>query len=283
MGQYTEEYKKIMFENMELCKKDQDLYNSILASRANQKIIKEKVKYNTLTTGINAHAETKVILTGCKSFEAAKNYTGKVAVLNFANANHPGGGCLYGASAQEESLCRCSTLYECLIDEKAISGFYQPHSHKNCWGTSDIIYTPNVTVFMSDDDIPKLQEKDKWFQVDIITCAAPNLSMKSIKDRKILRHEENIISKRIERIFNVSIKEKVDVLILGAFGCGAFNNPPDIVAKSMLSACKKYNGMIPVIEFAVYDPSENMKNYAAFLYEYTRSEFCRPSASILWR
>lgn len=283
MGQYTEEYKKIMFENMELCKKDQDLYNSILASRANQKIIKEKVKYNTLTTGINTHAETKVILTGCKSFEAAKNYTGKVAVLNFANANHPGGGCLYGASAQEESLCRCSTLYECLIDEKAISGFYQPHSHKNCWGTSDIIYTPNVTVFMSDDDIPKLQEKDKWFQVDIITCAAPNLSMKSIKDRKILRHEENIISKRIERIFNVSIKEKVDVLILGAFGCGAFNNPPDIVAKSMLSACKKYNGMIPVIEFAVYDPSENMKNYAAFLYEYTRSEFCRPSASILWR
>lgn len=283
MGQYTEEYKKIMFENMELCKKDQDLYNSILASRANQKIIKEKVKYNTLTTGINTHAETKVILTGCKSFEAAKNYTGKVAVLNFANANHPGGGCLYGASAQEESLCRCSTLYECLIDEKAISGFYQPHSHKNCWGTSDIIYTPNVTVFMSDDDIPKLQEKDKWFQVDIITCAAPNLSMKSIKDRKILRHEENIISKRIERIFNVSIKEKVDVLILGAFGCGAFNNPPDIVAKSMLSACKKYNGMIPVIEFAVYDPSENMKNYAAFLYEYARSEFYRPSASILWR
>lgn len=283
MGQYTEEYKKIMFENMELCKKDQDLYNSILASRANQKIIKEKVKYNTLTTGINTHAETKVILTGCKSFEAAKNYTGKVAVLNFANANHPGGGCLYGASAQEESLCRCSTLYECLIDEKAISGFYQPHSHKNCWGTSDIIYTPNVTVFMSDDDIPKLQEKDKWFQVDVITCAAPNLSMKSIKDRKILRHEEDIISKRIERIFNVSIKEKVDVLILGAFGCGAFNNPPDIVAKSMLSACKKYNGMIPVIEFAVYDPSENMKNYAAFLYEYARSEFYRPSASILWR
>ena len=79
MGQYTEEYRKIMFENMELCKKDQDLYNSILASRANQKIIKEKVKYNTLTTGINAHAETKVILTGCKSFEAAINYTAEDA------------------------------------------------------------------------------------------------------------------------------------------------------------------------------------------------------------
>ena len=43
----------------------------------------------------------------------------KCLVLNFANPYHPGGGVRRGAKAQEEDLCRCSTLLPSLELEEA--------------------------------------------------------------------------------------------------------------------------------------------------------------------
>ena len=39
----------------------------------------------------------------------------KILCLNFASAMYPGGGFLEGSQAQEESLARASSLYECLL------------------------------------------------------------------------------------------------------------------------------------------------------------------------
>ena len=69
--------------------------------------------------------QTKYVCSGKRSFEAAKEYKGKkTAVLNFAN-NHTIGGSPFTAGAQEESLCRCSTLLPCL--EAMSEPFYQKH------------------------------------------------------------------------------------------------------------------------------------------------------------
>jgi uncharacterized protein (TIGR02452 family) len=47
----------------------------------------------------------------------------------------------------------------------------------------------------------------------------------------------------------VAAKEKVEVLILGAWGCGAFKNDSNVVAHAFYTLLKNYN--FEVVEFAL--------------------------------
>ena len=115
--------------------------------------------------------------------------------------------------------------------------------------------------FKTDDNEPKLRPENEWFSVDVITCAAPNLSaFKRIANVDL----EQILLKRVERIFITAVNEGAKVLILGAFGCGAFRNPPDVVARVMKTLTDKYLHYFDTIEFAVYCPPKNPANLVAF-------------------
>lgn len=198
-------------------------------------------------------SETRYVCSGKRSFKAAKAYKGKkTAVLNFAN-NHSIGGSPFHAGAQEESLCRCSTLYPCL--EAMRVPFYLKHACQfkrgeiGYMGNDDLIYTPDVVVFKTDeltDPIyPRMMEKSEWYKVDVITCAAPELRRLRSKPSD---YEEAIFS-RVKKILDVAAKEKVEVLILGEWGCGAFKNDSIIVSKAFYSLLKNYN--FETVEFAL--------------------------------
>ena len=45
---------------------------------------------------------------------------------------------------------------------------------------------------------------------------------------------------RAQHILNVAAGQGVDILILGAFGCGAFMNDPNTVARAYSDALKEY-------------------------------------------
>ncbi|WP_026665610.1 hypothetical protein [Butyrivibrio sp. FC2001] len=61
-----------------------------------------------------------------------------------------------------------------------------------------------------------------------------------------------------------------EVVILGAFGCGAFQNKPEIVARAAANVINDYLYMFKNIEFAVYCSPKDSRNYDAFKRELAR-------------
>ena len=222
-----------------------------------------------------------VIVSGKRSLEAAEVYAKqgkKVCVLNFASATNPGGGVVNGSSAQEECLCRCTTLYPCLNNNALWTAFYAPHRKAaDPLYNSDCIYTPKVCVFKGDTNFPEPLPKEDWWEVNILTCAAPNLRERPSnamnphagdKAAKITPTElEKLLTARIRRIFEIAIANGNEVLILGAFGCGAFKNPPQIVAKVFNAVMQDYLYHFDTIEYAVYHTAREVANYEAFCKE----------------
>lgn len=197
------------------------------------------------------HAD--IIVEENTTLAAAKKYLpfGKTAVLNFANPVVPGGGVQNGAVAQEEDLCLRSNLYACLCTENVFGSYYQYHRQRNDNFYSDrLIYTQGVTVFKDEGDIPKPLKQKAWYQVDVITCAAPYLANRRYTNKTVLK---GLFQKRIENIFEVAIAHQVEVIILGAFGCGAFMNPSNVVARAFRDAIDKnrYAGQFRKIVFAI--------------------------------
>ncbi len=266
----------LIFQNTDgMCKENTKLKTAIRKSIAEQKLILEK---DTLPEIDKKKYEkpAQVIISKKRSFEAASAYKNqKICVHNFASATNPGGGVTRGSNAQEECLCRCSNLYFCLNTPGMWNGFYKPHRNaKNPIHNDDIIYTPDVVVFKTDTARPELMEESDWYNVNVITCAAPNLrerpsNMFNLGDGdsavKISDEELKLIhEKRLRRILDVAAIEGNEVVILGAFGCGAFLNKPEVVAEAAKNLIEEYKYTFKTIEFAVYCSPRDERNYAIF-------------------
>lgn len=261
-GDYRSLNNFVMEHTYKFCSDEPIMQMLTESTKAGQKVIYEKDELRVEKDG----PTTNIVISNKRSFEAAIPYfrAGKsVAVLNFAN-NHHVGGAPFSAGAQEESLCRISNLYLCLLD--AETPFYKYHQDLyakgliNDLGNSDIIYTRSVTVFKTDESSPKMMEKKDWYLVDVITCAAPVLYYKTSFDYK--KYKESTILPRLRRVFEVAKQEQVDVLILGAWGCGAFHNPPEIIAEVFKTLCQEYH--FDTIEFAIDANRKPNSNYDVF-------------------
>ena len=194
-------------------------------------------------------------------------------MLNFANPENPGGGVQNGAMAQEECLCRSSNLYPCLCDKSVFNEFYLYHRNLRSFFYSDrLIYTKGVTVFKDDSDVPQLMPENEWFQVDVITCSAPYIARRKYTNQAALKE---LFKSRIKNIFEAAVDNGAEVLVLGAFGCGAFKNPPEIVAKAFHEVIEEnaYQTKFKRIVFAIKstvgdDPYMACPNITAFEEEF---------------
>lgn len=230
----------------------------------------------------------EIAVTRHSSFEAAQKLhiahpNKRIAVLNFASATNPGGGVKHGSSAQEEALCRCSTLYPTLNQRKMWEQYYTANrAEKNVLHTDACIYSPDVIVFKSSDSIPKTLPSQEWFNVDVITCAAPNLRTDVSNRFNTESGNAQIISdddlyklhlQRAKHILAITAANKVNFFVLGAFGCGAFRNNPRVVAQAFFDALEEYINGFDLVEFAIYCRDYEAENYQAFLDTYERKLF----------
>ena len=63
---------------------------------------------------------------------------------------------------------------------------------------------------------------------------------------------------------DVALMNGNEVVILGAFGCGAFANNPEVVAKAAKNVIQEYRHAFVTIEFAIYCSAWNVDNYRIF-------------------
>ena len=200
----------------------------------------------------------KICVVNEDSFQAARRLENP-CVMNFANAHNPGGGFLLGANAQEEALCRCSTLYASIKSDKAAEMYRYNNTHINPVESDYMFLSKNVCIFRSE----KYELLEQPFLAAVVTVPAPNrygaallASGKTIAETML---------RRIRILLRIAIKHGYRNLVLGAWGCGAFGNNPDDVSDYFTTVIidEKYGLCFGEICFAVYGAPDS-KNIVSF-------------------
>ncbi len=262
-------------DTMDWIENDPDLSAAVNAAKQ-----KTTVFYEDDYPAFDAKKTGKTVITvsGDRSYQAAmrlskENPGAKIAVMNFANAFHAGGGVTKGSSAQEECLCRTSTLYPLLYRRTLRDSFYKHHCDLNTPKASDsLVYTEGVIICKTDEDLPKRMPQEDWVTVDVITIAAPDLRDKSnqhapLVDGGTYMNDAELFGYHVKRAIHMltcAAAKGADILVLGAFGCGAFQNNPEVVARAYKVALQEFPKVFDKIEFAVYCPPGGSRNYEVF-------------------
>lgn len=218
-----------------------------------------------------------------ESFEMAMDWPsssgsseGSVLVLNFANPVNPGGGVRNGARAQEEDLCRKSSLLLSLESEGARPYYEYNRRLNTLLGSDAIMISPFVEVIREANGALL----DDTYVCAVMTCAAPVASRK----RKRLDDAayERLLRRRIDGMLKTAAHLGYRRLVLGAWGCGAFGNDARVMSDVFYHALTEldYHGygqgdLFDSVDFAVRCRSRNQYNLREFKRNFTQEHFYR--------
>lgn len=172
----------------------------------------------------------------------------RIAVLNFASFKEPGGLFLQGSSAQEECLCHKSFLYNVLKEFQ--DSYYDVNKKRlnRALYLDKALYTPNI----------EFSDGTKTRFADVINCAAPNWTAAHKYCNVSPSENYAALAHRIIFVNNIACNNNLDVIVLGAYGCGVFGQDAKIVAE-MIKEAFRLSGL----EVILAVPGNNY-NYQAF-------------------
>ena len=202
------------------------------------------------------HLRTRVDVVNADTVDAARELLKEglhPAILNMASCWQPGGGALDGKATQEESLFRrsnlCLSLYpfdrdyaryakfkfveqkypdrdECLAYKRETGGTVDTSRDCRAFLSKGIVFFKGGEV----NGCPYLANP---FRLDVISVAA-------IKNPTLVNHDgemrlwyedERFALRKIRTVFRMGLHNGNDALVLGAWGCGAYHNPPKHIAE----------------------------------------------------
>ena len=216
-----------------------------------------------------AGTETKVV--NNDSFRVAKQMLDEgfnPAVLNLADCYTACGWYPRGSNAQEESLCRVSTLsrslYQYYTENMAatVGVSFKGKAYPMDYHFGGI-YSPGVTVFREGADNYRLLEEP--YKVGVISVAALNFRDREghpardgqyrSEDGGFTPEGLEIMQDKIRTIYRIALVNGHDSVVLGAFGCGAFRLKSEIVARLFYDILEEdeFLGRFKEVRFAILE------------------------------
>lgn len=203
---------------------------------------------------------TEVNVKNADCLEVARNMNNPV-VMNMASYKHPGGGVINGSMAQEENIFRRSNLYQSLyqyVDYAKDYGIEQNPKYKYPILSYGMIYSPDVTVFRG-------SERNGYYllstpyQTSFISVAA--IKRPLLTNNKMNDIDLSVTKEKIRKFFGLAYEKGHVNMVLSAFGCGSYGNPPEQISKLFKEVIDEYNGYFKEITFAIFDDHNSYREH----------------------
>jgi uncharacterized protein (TIGR02452 family) len=149
-------------------------------------------------------------------------------ILNMANAKTPGGGWRNGAGAQEESLFRRTNYLHSLIDPQRL-GSKKRYPLPEFGG----VYSPGVLSFRANEasGYAFLPAPEPYSFIAAAAINRPRLVQVSRGRKRLEPKSASKTKRKLGAVLSIGLDHGHDAIILSAFGCGAFKNPPEQIAE----------------------------------------------------
>lgn len=142
--------------------------------------------------------------------------------------------------------------------------FYDHHrAHRDAFYSDRVIHSPAVPVFR--DDRGRLL--DEPYTVGFLTAAAPNAGVVLRTTPERVAELPRALGTRAERVLETAVAGGYRRLVLGAWGCGVFQNDPDQVAgafRALLGDGGRFSGSFEHVVFGVLDRTRGAVVRGAF-------------------
>ena len=190
------------------------------------------------------------------------------AALNMANAHVPGGAYVEGTAAQEENMFRRTDCHYQITDDQydAVRDRYRPEMTRLLSAGDGTVFLdttqPRVCVRGAEDrareDLGyRWLADDEIFPFFELRAAAQDMRGKAGFDAREARRR---IACQLDTLRAAGIRHAV----LSAFGCGAFENPAEIVAAIYRDELAARRADFSLIAFAIFAPGYGPDNHAVF-------------------